>query len=82
MKSKSRLAFKLQLDGLKFLSRIYRALNLDRSESVKVLSRIYWRQKKGLDGSRICWESIEQTESKEIWLNGLRKLSSFYGDET
>jgi len=33
------------------------ALNLDRNESIEVLSRICQRQKH-LDGSRICWESI------------------------
>ena len=39
-------------------------------------------QKKGLDGSKIDQESIEQTKSKETGLDGLRKLSSFYRDET
>ena len=33
--------FKTQLDGLKILSRICQALNLDRNESVEVLLRIY-----------------------------------------
>ena len=41
---------------------IYWALNLDRNESVEVLSRICRRQKY-LDGSRSCWESIGKIES-------------------
>ena len=36
---------------------ICRALNLDRSESIKVMSRIYWWEKY-LDASRSCRESI------------------------
>ena len=77
MKSESRLSYiqKMQLDRSRFLLRIYRALNLDRSESIKDLSRIYQQLKDGFDGSRICQESIDQTESKEIWLDGLKKLS-------
>ena len=61
---------------IKDLSGICRALNLDRNEFVEVLLRICWRQKECLGGSRICWESIEQTVSIEIWLNGSKKLSS------
>ena len=47
MKSESRLSFKykMQLDGLKILSRICRALNLNRNKSVEVLLRICCRQK-------------------------------------
>lgn len=41
---------------------IYRALNLDRCESVEVLSRIC-RQQKYLDGSKSYRESIGQTGS-------------------
>ena len=64
---------------------ICRALNLDRSESVKVLSkiyqrqriprwikkllRIYWLDRKFLDGSRSCREAIETKFRK---LDGLR----------
>ena len=44
------------------VAKICRALNLDRYESVKVLSRIC-RQQKFLDGSRFCQESIDQTGS-------------------
>ena len=51
-------------------------------ESVEVLSRICRRQNKELDGLRICQASIEQTESKEFWLNGSKKLSRFYQEET
>ena len=40
------------------------------------LSRICRRLKDGLDGSRICRESIEQTKSTRILLNGSKKLSS------
>ena len=53
---------------------ICQALNLDRNESVEVLSRICQRQKH-LNGSRICRESIGQTKGSEIWLDGLKKLS-------
>ena len=47
MKSESRLSFKykMQLDGLKILLRICRALNLNRNKSVEVLLRICCRQK-------------------------------------
>ena len=38
--SRLNLKYKTQLDGSKILSRICRALNLDRNECVKVLSRI------------------------------------------
>ena len=41
---------------------IFRALNLNRYESIEVLLRICRRQKY-LDGSRFCRESIDQTES-------------------
>jgi len=60
---------------------IFRALNLDRNEFVEVLSRIYQRQNH-LDGSRIYWEFIDQTESSKIWLDGSKKLSRFYREET
>ena len=49
---------------------------------VKDLLRIYRRQNKYLDGSRIYWESIKRAESKEFWLDGLNKLSRFYQEET
>ena len=53
---------------------ICRALNLDRSESVKVLSRIC-RWQKYLDGSRSCRESIDQTESFSMDQEAVGKLS-------
>ena len=53
----------MQLDGSRFLSRICQALNLDRRESIEDLLRICLRLKDGLDGSRICRESIKQTKS-------------------
>ena len=69
MKSESCLSFKqkMQLDGSKILSRICRALNLDRRESIMVLLRICRRQKIDLDGSRIYRESISQTKSSKFF---------------
>ena len=43
-----------------------REQNLDRSR--------WCRQPNCFDGLRWCWASIEQTESLEIWLNGLGYL--------
>ena len=60
---------------IKDLSGIYRALNLDRRESIEDLLRICQRLKDGLDGLRICRESIKQTKSTRILLNGSKKLS-------
>ena len=51
--------------------RICRALNLDRNESVEVLSRICQRQK----SVSMDQESIKQTECTEIWLDESKKLS-------
>jgi len=72
----------MNLNRSRFLSRICRTLNLDRNESVEVLSRICRQQKSDLDGSRICREAIGQTECLEIWLDGLKKLSRIYWEET
>ena len=55
----------------------HRALNLDIKESIEALSRICQWQK----SPRWIKQSIEQTESKEIRLNGLKKLSRFYREE-
>ena len=51
---------------------ICQALNLNKNESVKVLSRICRRQKY-LNGSRICRESIGQTESFLMDLRSCRE---------
>ena len=72
----------MNLNGSRFLSRICRTLNLDRNESVEVLSRICRQQKSDLDGSRICREANGQIECLEIWLDGLKKLSRIYWEET
>ena len=53
---------------------IYRALNLDRHESVKVLLWIC-RQQKYLDGSRSCRESIGQKKSFLMNWEAVEKLS-------
>ena len=74
MKSRLNLKQKTRHDGSRFLSRICRALNLDRNEFVKVLSKIYQRKKECLNGSRICRTNIKQTESTEIQLDGSKKL--------
>ena len=71
----------MHLDGSKILLRICWALNLDINESV----RYYQGSVDGkthLNGSRICWEAIEQTEFSEIWLDGSKKLSRIYREET
>ena len=52
---------------------IYRALNLNRYESVEVLSRIC-RWQKYLDGSRFYRESIGQTESFLMDREAVEKL--------
>ena len=44
-------------------------------ESIQKLPR-------NLDGSRIYWECIELIKSKEIWLDGSKKLSRIYREET
>ena len=44
------------------------------------LSRIC-RWQKHFDGSRICRESINQTEGSEKWLDGSKKLSRIYLEE-
>ena len=57
------------------------ALNLNRNKSVEVLLRIcQWQNH--LNGFRICYESIDQTESLKIWLDGSKKLSRIYQGET
>lgn len=53
---------------------ICQALNLDRYESVEVLSRIC-RQKKYLDGSRFCRGSFGQTKTFSMDREALEKLS-------
>ena len=56
----SHLNKNLSLMDWSFYSRICRALNLDRSETVEVLSRICRWQKEGLDVSRIYQPDKEQ----------------------
>ena len=68
----------MHLDGSRFLSGIYQALNLNRNESVEALSRIcQWQKSVSMDR-----ESIEQIECTEKWLNGSKKLSKMCRAET
>ena len=71
----------MHLDGSKILLRICWALNLDINESVRYCQGSV-DGKTHLNGSRICWEAIEQTEFSEIWLDGSKKLSRIYREET
>ena len=61
-KSETNIALKIYIEIAARWIDSCQALNLDRYESVKVLSRICQRQK-FLDGSRFCQESINQTKS-------------------
>ena len=68
----------MHLDGSRFLSGIYQALNLNRNEYVEVLSRIrQWQKSVSMDR-----ESIEQIECTEKWLNGSKKLSKMCREKT
>ena len=94
---KSHLSFKekWQLNGLRFLLGIYRALNLDRNESVEVPLRICrWQKSVSMD-----WESVENLSSRQnahkfglmdrrsCWVGTqksrwIEKLLRFYQEET
>ena len=49
------------------------------SRSIEEVSRIYWEEA-NLDGSRICWGCVEQTE--RFWLDGSTYLSRSCRDQT
>ena len=62
---------KTQLDG----SRICRALNLDRWESVEVMLKCYWQQKQELDGSKHLLRRCRGDRSLRKTSRWIEKLS-------